>query len=107
LITNPKQKLHKVEAELQTWPTFIEQRIQLFDQLMTIYKANLAQKERKPIKVTLPDGKTVDATSWETTPLQIALGISKGLADRVVIAKLNDEVCTVFLIELLFESHVI
>ena len=88
---DPQQKLHKVEAELQTWPTFIEQRIQLFDQLMTIYKANLAQKERKPIKVTLPDGKTVDATSWETTPLQIALGISKGLADRVVIAKLNDE----------------
>ncbi|KAH7719882.1 putative threonine--tRNA ligase 2cytoplasmic [Aphelenchoides avenae] len=46
---------------------------------------------RQPIKVTLADGKVMEGTSWETTPLHIAEKISKGLADTAVIAKVNGE----------------
>lgn len=46
----------------------------------------------------MPDGKIVDGKSWETTPLQIALEISKGLADNAVISKVNDEVKKFFFI---------
>jgi threonyl-tRNA synthetase len=42
---------------------------------------------REPITITLPDGSTRDGTSYETTPMSIALAISKGLADKTVIAK--------------------
>lgn len=38
-------------------------------------------------QITLPDGSTREGTAWETTPLQVAEGISKGLAQRVVVAK--------------------
>uniref|UniRef100_A0A8D0WPA3 threonine--tRNA ligase n=1 Tax=Sus scrofa TaxID=9823 RepID=A0A8D0WPA3_PIG len=51
--------------------------------------AEKAEKDSKPIKVTLPDGKQVDAESWKTTPYQIACGISQGLADNTVVAKVN------------------
>ncbi|XP_015351870.1 threonine--tRNA ligase 1, cytoplasmic isoform X2 [Marmota marmota marmota] len=51
--------------------------------------AEKAEKDSKPIKVTLPDGKQVNAESWKTTPYQIACGISQGLADNTVIAKVN------------------
>ena len=37
--------------------------------------AEKAEKDSKAIKVTLPDGKQVDAESWKTTPYQIACGI--------------------------------
>lgn len=44
---------------------------------------------REPITITLPDGSTRDGTSYETSPMSIALAISKGLADRTVIAKVG------------------
>lgn len=46
-------------------------------------------KPREPITVTLPDGNTKEGTSWETTPMSIALSIAKSLGDRIVIAKVN------------------
>uniref|UniRef100_A0A673YCL4 threonine--tRNA ligase n=1 Tax=Salmo trutta TaxID=8032 RepID=A0A673YCL4_SALTR len=54
--------------------------------------AERAEKDSKPIKVTLPDGKVVEAESWKTTPYQVAAGISQGLADATVIAKVNSSV---------------
>ena len=45
-----------------------------------------------PLVVTLPDGKTVDGETWRTTPYDIALGISKGLADACVVSKVDGEV---------------
>merc|ERR1711872_536601 len=41
--------------------------------------------------ITLPDGKEVSAESWRTTPYDVALGISKGLADNCVVAKGNGD----------------
>ncbi len=42
--------------------------------------------------MTFPDGRTVAGVAWKTTPLELALAISKGLADSTVIAKVNGEV---------------
>uniref|UniRef100_A0A8C2DTI0 threonine--tRNA ligase n=1 Tax=Cyprinus carpio TaxID=7962 RepID=A0A8C2DTI0_CYPCA len=52
----------------------------------------LSEKDSKPIKITLPDGKVVDGESWKTTPYQVACGISQGLADNTVISKVNNVV---------------
>ena len=63
----------------------------MWDKLKIQYSEELASKERKLIKVTLPDGKVVEGKSWESSPYDIAKGISQGLADNTVIAKVNGE----------------
>ncbi|KAM4049954.1 threonine--tRNA ligase 1, cytoplasmic [Anomaloglossus baeobatrachus] len=82
-------------AELNPWPEYINQRLDIYNKLKAEHDALLAEKAAKaskPIKVTLPDGKQVDAESWKTTPYQVAAGISQGLADNTVIAKVNNVV---------------
>ncbi|XP_074935383.1 threonine--tRNA ligase 1, cytoplasmic isoform X2 [Phalacrocorax aristotelis] len=79
-------------TELNPWPAFISERLEMYNKLKAEHDALLAERaanDSKPIKVTLPDGKQVDAESWKTTPYQIACGISQGLADNTVIAKVN------------------
>ena len=44
---------------------------------------------RSPITVTLPDGKQIEGKAWETSPLDIATGISKGLAQAVCVASVK------------------
>lgn len=46
-------------------------------------------KEHKDITITLRDGKVLSGKAFETTPLSIAEGISKSLAGKVVVAKVN------------------
>lgn len=75
--------------ELDPPPAYLQSRIEMFDRLKTEYDAMVAAKERTPIKVTLPDGKEVEGRAWETTPYDVAAGISKGLADNTVVAKVN------------------
>lgn len=53
--------------------------------------ASSSERERKPIQITLPDGTVKEGTSCETSPMAIAMGISKGLAERTVIAQVNGE----------------
>ena len=48
-------------------------------------------KPRAEIKITLRDGKQVTGMSWEITPLEIAKGISKQFAEKMVVAKVNSE----------------
>uniref|UniRef100_A0A8I3WJ54 threonine--tRNA ligase n=1 Tax=Callithrix jacchus TaxID=9483 RepID=A0A8I3WJ54_CALJA len=82
-------------AELNPWPEYIYTRLEMYNILKAEHDSILAEKaekDSKPIKVTLPDGKQVDAESWKTTPYQIACGISQGLADNTVIAKVNNVV---------------
>ncbi len=50
------------------------------------FKSAVPRGSSVPIKVSLPDGKIVDAVSFETSPMDIASGISKGLAARMVVA---------------------
>jgi len=79
------------ELEIRPAPSFLDHRISLFEKLWQEQQEAIAQKPREQIKITLPDGKVHVGTSWETTPLEIARGISKSLAERTVIAKVNDE----------------
>jgi threonyl-tRNA synthetase len=68
-------------------PAFLAARGDVFDELLAAQRERLARKPRTAIRVTLPDGKVVEGVAWETTPLAIATGISKGLAASVVVAK--------------------
>ncbi|XP_037385320.1 threonine--tRNA ligase 1, cytoplasmic [Talpa occidentalis] len=82
-------------AELDPWPEYINTRLEMYNKLKAEHDSILAEraeKASKPIKITLPDGKQVDGASWKTTPYQIACGISQGLADNTVIAKVNKAV---------------
>ena len=49
------------------------------------------EQERRSITVTLPDGKQIEATAWETSPMAIARCISQSLADKIIIAKVNNQ----------------
>uniref|UniRef100_A0A1L8DI25 threonine--tRNA ligase n=1 Tax=Nyssomyia neivai TaxID=330878 RepID=A0A1L8DI25_9DIPT len=80
----------KVLKELNPPPEFIEHRSSMWDTLKAKYLEDLAAKPKENIEVTLPDGKVVAGTSWQTTPYDVAVGISKGLADSCVISKVND-----------------
>ncbi|CAG8589813.1 1087_t:CDS:10 [Ambispora gerdemannii] len=75
--------------ELNPPPEYISFRIKLFEQWKAEYDEEIKNKPRVPITVTLPDGQTKPAVSWESSPLDIAKEISKSLADRIVIAKVN------------------
>ncbi|XP_037339108.1 threonine--tRNA ligase 1, cytoplasmic [Pungitius pungitius] len=79
-------------AELTPAPQYIDERLSLYAKLKAEHEALMAERaaeNSRAIKVTLPDGKVVDAESWKTTPYQVACGISQGLADNTVIAKVN------------------
>ncbi|GAA6026334.1 hypothetical protein JCM11491_005151 [Sporobolomyces phaffii] len=75
--------------ELDPKPEFIDSRIEMFDRLKKEYDEKVANMPRESITITLPDGTTKEATSWESSPMSIALGISKSLAEKTVIAKVD------------------
>lgn len=79
----------KAPLELDPKPEYVAHRMALFDKLKAEQDTIAAGKERKSITITLPDGAKKTGTSWETTPMSIALEISQGLADRTIIAKVN------------------
>ncbi|XP_029663792.1 threonine--tRNA ligase, cytoplasmic isoform X2 [Formica exsecta] len=83
--------VEKSISELNPWPSYIQDRIILWDKLKKEYEDELATKTPVDITVTLPDGKKVSAQSWRTTPYEVARSISQGLADNTVIAKVNNE----------------
>ncbi|XP_067002858.2 threonine--tRNA ligase 1, cytoplasmic isoform X2 [Anabrus simplex] len=93
----PKEKKEKKGggdvgvSELNPWPSYIQERIVLWDKLKAQYDSELAARTPSSIKITLPDGKVVEGQSWRTTPYEVAKGISQGLADNTVIAKVNGE----------------
>lgn len=67
-----------VFLQLSPPPQYIEGRLTLYEKLKAEHDTLLAEratKDSQPIKVTLPDGKVVEAESWKTTPYQVACGI--------------------------------
>uniref|UniRef100_A0A0B7AKG4 threonine--tRNA ligase n=1 Tax=Arion vulgaris TaxID=1028688 RepID=A0A0B7AKG4_9EUPU len=100
-ISDKKKKTEKVKnkiaegdkrpLELQPPPAFIEHRQKLWDQLSKERIAWVAAQERVPVKIVLPDGSAKEGQAWTTTPYDIAVGISQGLADNTVVAKVNGE----------------
>ncbi|PWN43492.1 threonyl-tRNA synthetase [Ceraceosorus guamensis] len=81
----------KHPLEFTPKPAFFDARLEIFEKLQKEQEEERAKKERAPIKITMPDGSERDATSWETTPMDIAKAISKSLSDRIVISKVNDQ----------------
>lgn len=61
--------------ELNPPPSYIADRLALWDKLKAQYDMEIAGKPNTSIKVTLPDGKVVDASAWKTTAYDIAKGI--------------------------------
>merc|ERR1711935_384764 len=82
----------KAAKVLDPPPEFLAERLALWDRLKAEQDATLAAKVPEDITVTLPDGKEVPGQSWRTTPYEVAKGISQGLADNSVVAKVNGEV---------------
>ncbi|CAD8184404.1 unnamed protein product [Paramecium pentaurelia] len=68
-------------------PVYQEKRLKLFTEIYQRQKAELEAKEKTPITITLKDGKKLEGKKWVTTPLMIAVGISKKLAENMVAAK--------------------
>lgn len=67
-------------------PDFLKRRLEVWDRLWQKAQAELQEKPKQAIQVTLPDGSVREATSYVTTPLEIAEGISKRLAADAVVA---------------------
>ncbi|OZJ06630.1 Threonine--tRNA ligase, cytoplasmic [Bifiguratus adelaidae] len=92
------KKAKKVKAsesayplEVSPPPQYIQHRINMFDSLLARQQEALKNKPREEITVTLPDGNTKVGIAYETTPLDIALGIAKSLAEKTVISKVDGE----------------
>lgn len=82
----------KGAIELNPWPDYIHERLNMWDRLKKEADEILKAKVPEPIKITLPDGAVKDGKSWQTTPYEVAQSISQGLAENTVVAKVNGEV---------------
>ncbi|MGH0180601.1 UNVERIFIED_CONTAM: hypothetical protein FKN15_004064 [Acipenser sinensis] len=73
-------------------PSLVSERLALFMQLQSQRLARLeerAQRDSKPIRVSLPDGRELDAQAWKTSPLDLAARLGRSLADGAVVARVN------------------
>ncbi|KAI9755834.1 MAG: CDP-diacylglycerol-serine O-phosphatidyltransferase [Chaenotheca gracillima] len=77
--------------ELEPRASYIQHRIQLFEELKAKYDKEVAEKPREHINISLGNDRVEVGTSWETTPAFVARQISKSLSERVVIALVDGE----------------
>ena len=78
---------------------YYRRRVELFEKYKTRQDASVASAKAVAslIRVTLPDGKSVPgAIKGATTPLDVALSISKSLATNALVAKVDGEVWDMF-----------
>jgi len=75
------------EFQVQKQAPYIEQRLKVWEKFVTAHKERIEKEPKKPIKIELPDGKVKDGKAFETTPMDIAQGISPKLAEAVIVAK--------------------
>jgi threonyl-tRNA synthetase len=68
-------------------PQFLTERENIFQRFWAENEALVANLPDQEITITLPDGTVKTGVAFKTTPYDIALSISKGLADNVIIAK--------------------
>lgn len=77
-------------------PEWLKKREEVYASIEGRRAEELAKKNPVDIKVTLPDGKVLEANkegetfkSWTTSPYDVACVISQGLADSVVVARVT------------------
>lgn len=77
---------------------YYQKRIELFEKYHAREEAAIeaARAANVPIKVTLPDGATKDGIKGVTNPLDVANMISKSLAKKVLVAKVDGDVWDLF-----------
>lgn len=73
--------------QLTEKPQFLTERDNIFQRFWAENEALIATLPDQEITITLPDGTVKTGVAFKTTPYDIALSISKGLADNVIIAK--------------------
>jgi threonyl-tRNA synthetase len=84
-----KGKKEKVEEA--PLPEYVNHRLRMFESLWNRQLAEQSAVEKSPIQVKLPDGKVVSGLAHQTTPYDIAKGISNSLAERVIISKVDGQ----------------
>uniref|UniRef100_A0A7S4EW97 Probable threonine--tRNA ligase, cytoplasmic n=1 Tax=Chrysotila carterae TaxID=13221 RepID=A0A7S4EW97_CHRCT len=70
-------------------PSWLKTRLSLLEQIKERNAATAAATPKPPIKIVLPDGKTIEGKAWETSPMDVASGISKGLANATCVASVR------------------
>lgn len=70
---------------------FIKTRTVVFNNLKQKFDDEFIARPPQSINITLPDGKVIAGEAWESTPFEIAKGISIGLASDSLVAKVNNE----------------
>jgi threonyl-tRNA synthetase len=77
-------------------PVWLNQRVAVYDTIKERRHAELARKETVAITVTMPDGKNIEndkdgspLRAWITTPYDVAVSISAGLADSSTVARVT------------------
>jgi hypothetical protein len=103
------------ESKITDW--FIEHRVKKWEELAAKQKAEFEEKAKKSmsscsasfflfflsliacllvftdeaIEITLKDGKKLPGVAYVTTPFEIAKGLSKSLAEKAIVAKLDGD----------------
>lgn len=77
--------------EMNPPAAFLQERLDLFDRLYKEQQEELAKKPRDDILITMPDGNVKTGKAYETTPGEIAKGISNSLYKRTVVARIDGE----------------
>ncbi|CAM9405474.1 unnamed protein product [Chrysoparadoxa australica] len=72
-----------------TSPTYLTERMEVFKKAGAAQAERFKQKRHLPITITLPDGSTKEGTSWETTPMDVAKGISSQMAKTIIVAEVT------------------
>lgn len=70
-------------------PPYRDLRNGVFEKLYAAQEARTSAFPEHPISITLPSGEVKEGFAFKTTPYDIAAGISKGLAESVVIARIE------------------
>lgn len=84
--------LHGVRLQPCAVPSHVTQRLALYEKLKAAVeeaRAEQAHRGSRPIRITLPGGRSVDGEAWKTTPYQVAGQISQSLANGAVAARVN------------------
>ena len=90
---NAKTEVKNAAGLLDAKQTYYEKRVSLFEQYYEreLQKVEAAKEAAIALKVVLPDGTEKEGVSGVTTPLDIAGEISKSLAKKSMVAKVNGE----------------
>jgi len=77
------------EIKFEKNSAFLKDRIEIWDDLFAKQKVVYEGFPRNAIKITLPDGAIKEGVSFNTSPYDIAVGISKQMADKIIVAKVK------------------